>query len=311
MSTALLIDRDLDPLLQPRLAQGTAQAALALATWDGAGAPPDPAPALVIAALPRGERRLPAALAPLIDGLFPRTPLLLISAEPLVQPYVLLAGGRLTLLGPPLPTTLIAERCAAAARWRPDSASGRAERQDGRGWGTVLATGHASLPLLAGGDGQGLTALLAGGTADGGAELVRSVLPALAAWDGQTGSDLLTRLLTRPGEGRGALIHLDAPGRRWLVAGGTAGGLLALWSPARLPTWYEFPPDGLGLHQGLAAEPGDVLLATSPLPDDEAFAPAALAAAAAGGARALAAHLATHGGRLGAGLAGAVLEVVS
>jgi hypothetical protein len=86
VSTALLLDRDLDPLLQPRLAQATAQAALRLATWDGNGVPPEPAPALVIAALPRGERRLPAALAPIIDGLFPRTPVLLIGSEPLVQP---------------------------------------------------------------------------------------------------------------------------------------------------------------------------------------------------------------------------------
>ena len=311
MSTALLLDRDLDPLLQPRLAQATAQAALILATWDGSGAPPEAAPALVIAALPRGERRLPAALTPLIDGLFPRTPLLLISSEPLVQPYVLLGGGRLTLLGPPLPTTLIAERCAAAARWRPDGGAGRPEQQDGRGWGTVLATGHGRLPQLAGGDGQGLTALLAGAAAGTGAELVRSVLPALAAWDGQPGSDQLTRLLARQGDGLGALIHLDAPGRRWLVAGGTAGGLFALYSPARLPTWYEFSPAGPGLYQGLAAEAGDVLLACGPLPDDPAFTPAALAAAAAGGARALAGHLEAQAGRLDASLAGAVLEVRS
>jgi hypothetical protein len=100
MNTALLISDHLDPALRPRLERAVELARLAMRTWEPR-VPGTERPDVILAGITQGSRKLPDALVQLADETYPGTPVLLVSPEPLVQPVVMLQGGRLCLLGPP------------------------------------------------------------------------------------------------------------------------------------------------------------------------------------------------------------------
>jgi hypothetical protein len=112
-ATALLIGDDcLTPDLREIVSDSCAQAGLTPVLVENAGAviaTPTP-PALVIAALPQGQRFVPELAARIVTQSSPTLPLLLLCDEALVRYSVSLAGGRLTLVGQPLTRDKIAGR---------------------------------------------------------------------------------------------------------------------------------------------------------------------------------------------------------
>jgi len=89
-----------------------------LVFWSASGpeSPLDPSrtPALLVAALPSGQRTIPEDVAALATQSFPALPLLLLCGEPLVRHSVSLPGGRVTLLGQPLTREKISARIRMA-----------------------------------------------------------------------------------------------------------------------------------------------------------------------------------------------------
>lgn len=315
MSSILLIDHHLDPALAPEVELAAQRADVALRRWaPGQDLDPADPPQALVAALGRGARRLPATVAHLADDVFPGSPVVLLSDEPLVQPYILLHGGRVTLMGPPHEPGRLAERVAAAVRWRRPAAvrEDTVRRQDlrnGRGRACLVIAGAESAPARIELNGSlGLTAVLAP-HGHGEVSIERDLLPTIDAWHDQPDSDQLRRALGGRG-GWGAMVHLDPEAGRWLLAG-PAGWPIALASPQRMPAWWSLPAGDEERVSVLAAEAGDVVLAAAVLPDGPEFTPQALAAAAAGGAAALADHLAEAARSGGHALAAVAVEVRS
>ncbi len=307
----LLIDHHLDPDLGMSVEQAARLAGMPCHRWNPGQELGAVVPGLVVATLPRGMRRPPAAVAHLVDELFPGTPAILLCEEPLVQGFVLLHGGRLTLLGPPHGTEALAERRAAAAAWQEPEAGAVADdpwlrRQE-------LRTARGRAHLVVAGDGRqaelsaslGLTALLT--AAERPASLERDVLPTLDAWQDRPESDQLHRVIAARGEVWGALAHLDAEAGRWLLTA-PGGWLMAVVSPQRIPGWWTLADAG-GAVRTLDAEPGDIVLAATPLPTAPELAPPALTAVAVGGAAALAEHLATFAAAHRLAFAAVAMEV--
>ncbi len=268
MTSILLIDHHVDPALGSAVEHAVRAVDANLRRWAPGQAPDlTSPPQVVVATLARGTRKMPATVSHLADEVFPGTAVLLLSEEPLIQPYLLLQGGRLTVLGHPQDQAILAERVAAAAAWRPGpaaSTSGRpaVQRQDlraGRGRAALVSTagpraGHVAVTTT-----FGLTAVASGLA---GQELVieRELLPTLDAWHDQPDSDQLRRALgLRGGSGWEAFAHLDPEAGRWLLA---APGRwpLVLTAAMRLPAWWTFPassgkhPHALADHLAESAE---------------------------------------------------------
>lgn len=319
---ALVVDHHLDPILGSGIEQAATQADVTLRRWaPGEHLDQLAPPQIVLASLARGTRRLPATVAHLADEVYPGVPVLLFSDEPLVQPYILLHGGRLTVLAPPHDPLLIAERMMAAMRWQPvDAEAGTAlvpalkpadtvRRQDlrcGRGLAALVLAGDSEQASI--NDSLGLTAVLAP-RAQPGIAIERDLLPTLDAWHDQPESAQLHRLFgARNAGGWSTLVHLDPEAGHWLLAG-PGGWPVRLASRLRLPTWWELTTQPDDAVRTLKAESGDVVLACAPLPDIPECTPAALKIAIDGGALALADHLAVAARRHGCALSAVVLEV--
>lgn len=324
-ATALLIDHHLDAVLAHESEQAALHAGILLQRW----APGDQVahaqpPRVVLASLARGSRRLPAAVAHLADEVFPGVAVVLLSDEPLVQPFILLHGGRLTLLAPPHGALRIAERLTAAMTWQPsDGEAGTVRmsalpkvdpviRQDlhhGRGHAAWVMTDDGERVSVSAS--LGLTAVLAPRALPGVA-IDRDLLPTLDAWHDQPESDQLRRILGARSAGAwSTLIHLDPDGGRWLLAAPGAWPV-RLASRQRLPPWWELPtPSSDDAVRVLVAEPGDVVLAHAPFPCLPEFSPEVLAAAAEDGAVAVADHLAAAARSLRCPLAAVALEMRS
>ena len=325
MSTALLLASHLDPALRPRLERAAELARLALRTWEPRAAD-QTRPDLILGGLVPGCRTLPDELVRLADETYPGTPVLLVSAETLVQPVVMLQGGRLCLLGPPHAVEAIVTQLGVALSWREREAETRritappspaplqervVRREDHRhehSWASFIApveAGNAHVELNLD---QGFTAVLAPAS-ERQRPLTRDLLPTLDAWQDQPDSDQLRRALAERSGAWAAMAHLDAAGQRWLLISTAQRWPLVLGSPQRLPAWWSFSGDDDDHHlHVIDAEPDDVVLIAAPLPDDPAFAPGALAAAASNGGEALASHLVEHARRLDTPIAAVVLE---
>ena len=325
VTSVLLVDHHLNPAIAQELERAAERAEVTLMRWaPGEQLDRINPPQAVLAPLARGTRRLPATVVHLADEVFPGAPVVLLSAEPLVQPYILLQGGRVTLVSPPFDEARISERVAAAVRWRrpapvaPVVVAPQVRREDLR-----AGRGHAALVVVPAKDGSapaerielnnslGLTAALAPAVASNGSELslTRDVLPTLDLWQSQPDSDQLQRLVNGRGTGTwSALAHLDTEAGRWLLAS-PGHGSLTLMSDLRLPGWWQFPADERERVLVLPAEVGDVVLVSSALPPGKDFSAAALAKAAVGGASELADHLAAAARAAGCALGAVALEV--
>lgn len=325
MTTALLLPSHLDPTLRPRLERAAELARLEIRTWEPRSADQS-RPDIILAGLVQGSRTLPDELVRLADETYPGTPVLLVSPETLVQPVVMLQGGRLCLLGPPHAVESIVTQLGVALSWRDREAETRrilappapqhvperiVRREDHRhehSWASFIApveagTAHVELNLD-----QGFTAVLAPAH-ERQRPLTRDLLPTLDAWQDQPDSDQLRRALAERSGAWAAMAHLDAAGQRWLLISTAQRWPLVLSSAQRLPNWWSCTGDDDDHHlHVIDAEPDDVVLIAAPLPNDPAFMPCALAAAANNGGEALATHLVEHARRLGTPIAAVVLE---
>jgi len=324
-ASALLIDHHLDPVLARESEQAALLAGILLQRWaPGDQVVQSQPPRVVLASLARGSRRLPAAVAHLADEVFPGIAVVLVSDEPLVQPYILLHGGRLTLLAPPHESVRIAERLTAAMAWQPTNGEAgttsfsalpsadpvvRQDLHHGRGLAAWVLTDDGERVSVSAS--LGLTAVLAPRALPGVA-IDRDLLPTLDAWHDQPESDQLRRILGARSAGAwSTLIHLDPDSGRWLLAAPGAWPV-RLASRQRLPPWWELPTSSSDdAVRVLTAEPGDVVLAHAPFPALPEFSAEVLAAAAEGGAVALADHLAAAARSHRCAVAAVALEVRS
>ncbi len=234
LRTAVILEAP--PQQQRLLEEAAALAACATARWR-AGAPvPDPVPAVLLGVLPKGQRRLPPALAELADQHLTGVPVLLLSDEPLIRPSVLLAGGRLTLLDSPLPAPAIAERIRAAIEraHRPEIHQASPRTWRGRRWAATLLGGDPAAVLPTEG---GLVAVVGGGEAASAARDLASMAPACR--DPFAASRLMPTLLSRAGVSAAAVL-LPADTGPWSLAHRGAA-LVSLFSHRRLPSHWTLP----------------------------------------------------------------------
>ena len=316
----LLFDHHLDAAVRSLLDQAASAAGVPLQAWrPGDELDPRRHPLVIVAALAHGSRRLPPAVAHLADEVFPGVAVLLLSQETLVQPWILLHGGRVTVVGAPVTPSILTARIQAATEWHmtpgaapapaPPTGLQRSTWANGRGRAYRLMNGERPTPRIELSPALGLTALaipaaLCGAPAR---SLERDLIPTLDAWQDRPDSEHFSRALDMADGG--ALAHLDTNAGRWLVVS-SAIVTMALASPQRLPGWWNFARDGGQRVRIVLAEPGDVLIAAIGLPEDGECAPTRLAALAAHGGLALVEHLSAALQHREAACAVAILELL-
>src|SRR5262245_15044422 len=136
--------------LRQLVTEACEHARVGIGFWDASGPREGTAvPSLILAALPAGERTIPAEVADAVDAGFPAAPLLLLCDEPLVRPTVSLQQGRVTLLGHPLTREKISGRIRTALVRGDDRSRGgetgiRVREYRGREWwAAVVARGRS------------------------------------------------------------------------------------------------------------------------------------------------------------------------
>jgi hypothetical protein len=112
--TVLVMTARMDPALVKVVTQACEHARVKPVMWDGTMPQGIEDPTLLVAALPAGERTIPADVAVLVTKTFRALPLLLLSAEPLIRNCITLQSGRVTLLGVPLTPQKISGRIRMA-----------------------------------------------------------------------------------------------------------------------------------------------------------------------------------------------------
>lgn len=251
-----------------------------LVSWLAAtGAPP---PALLIAYLAAGERRVPEDIVELMTRSMPTISLLLLCEEPLVRPSVTIQSGRVTLLSSPLNTGRIASRVRAltanavsatgslVGTGRNDAVVGPVrtrERQHANGWvGSVACSDTESMPLVVQGMNEGLTAVVR----------IDTSAPSMGENEATRIADVMRReepddekertLRDMLGGSYGAL-HLAPDGDDWVFywpAGPETP--LKILSPMRLPNSYNLAralSRSGSLMMRVGASSGDVVVALS------------------------------------------------
>jgi hypothetical protein len=206
-------------------------------------------PALVVAALPSGCRRLPPDLNALLSKNFPRLPILLLCEEALIRPTVVSHGGRVVLLGMPLSALRISSRIrmltanatpAHAGRWRANRsrAIGAWDRLGTRYWvGSLQSGGELSAVVHEGSEGS-LLALVPLASAKASAALAAELDDALSR-KGPPG-DKERALVDGLGE-RFAALHLPPNGDEWTFYRPNANSCLRLCAHQRLPPLWDHP----------------------------------------------------------------------
>lgn len=283
---------------QRLLEEAASLASCVSARWRTGGDLPDPAPAVLLGVLPRGQRRLPTALADLADQRLTDVPVVLLADEPLVRPEVHLAGGRLTLLDGGSSASLIAERIRAAI----DRGHQRDQSHDkplswrGRRWHAVLVGADpAAVRPIEG----GLVGVIGAGEAAAAATDIAGM--AAACREPFAASRLLPSLLARAGGDAVAVLVPGEAGPWSLARRGAAHIHLA--SHRRLPSQWSLPA-GQDVRL-LPCLRGDLIIAGTDLPDLPD-----LPRLAEGGVEAVAAHAAEQAALAGRPLKALIVEVM-
>jgi hypothetical protein len=123
-----------DPALEHAVAAACESARVFGVKWSPRDLPAVqriPDPQLLVGVLPAGERSIPDEYTFLATRAFPELPMLLLCREPLVRETVVIDGGRLTLMGPPLTAERLAERLRRAV---PEEGGPGARVFGGEGW---------------------------------------------------------------------------------------------------------------------------------------------------------------------------------
>lgn len=107
----LVAERQVSPQLQAVVQKACELARIRAVGWHGeSNLAVGSRPALVISALPAGERMIGDELVRLMTRVQPGMSLLMLCSDELIRPTVSLQGGRVTLLGPPLTEERVAAR---------------------------------------------------------------------------------------------------------------------------------------------------------------------------------------------------------
>jgi hypothetical protein len=112
--TVLVMTARMDVALARLVTEACEHARVRPVMWDGSMPQGVDDPSLVVAALPMGERTIPADVAVLVTRTFRALPLLLLCAEPLIRNCITLQNGRVTMLGLPLTPQKISARIRTA-----------------------------------------------------------------------------------------------------------------------------------------------------------------------------------------------------
>jgi hypothetical protein len=268
-------------------ASGSGSPATQLVSWLAAtGAPP---PALLVAWLANGERRVPDDIVELMTRSMPTISLLLLCEEPLVRPAVTIQSGRVTLLSTPLSIGRIAARIRALTA-NSVSATGSLlgtapndvrvgavrtrERQHSNGWVGAMACGgsgpHAQanelLPLIVQGMHDGLTVLLRIDSSAPPMTEPEAARVAAAMRREEPDEQKEKSLRDMLGGGYGA-VHLAPDGEDWIFYWPAGGEVpLRILSPMRLPNAYNLA-NALArtgsLMRRVGAASGDVVVGLS------------------------------------------------
>ena len=291
MHSALILERQLDGDSQARVRKAVERAGLRPVLAGGER------PRVVVAGLAPGERNLPSAVA---EAAEPGLPVILLSQDALVQPVVLLAGGRLVLVPVQIEIDELAEHLRLATRPVPIPARLQSHQRSRR-W-TATRIGEANLTHMDG--------FLRGIVASSDLPAVaRDVATIAGMGDPSTAARLLPPVLANVGSWAAAVL-IDSGEGPWTLAWSSAAALLVA-APQRLPSiWRPLPPTAGAAGRVLGAQRGDVVLLNGPLPSDPAFSDGALGAAAHRGCGALADHLVEHADRMGSRLDALVVEVL-
>ncbi|HWO13067.1 MAG TPA: hypothetical protein VNN80_26385 [Polyangiaceae bacterium] len=206
-------------------------------------------PALVVAGLPSGCRRLPPDLNALLSKNFPKLPLLLLCEEALIRPTVVSHGGRVVLIGMPLSAARISSRIRMltanaapvhAGRWRGNrsQATGAWDRLGTRYWvGSLQSGGERSAVVHEGSEGS-LLALVPLADAAASPELAGQLDDVLSR-KGPLG-DKERALVDGLGE-RFAALHLPPNGDEWTFYRPSPNSCLRLCAHQRLPPLWDHP----------------------------------------------------------------------
>jgi hypothetical protein len=226
-------------------------------------------PAVIVAGLPAGERRVPVVAAECLAAAPAATPLVLLCQEPLVRGHVVLDAGRIHLFAPPHDSSRLQQRLQHVIDGRPPATADRApfrsefsrlvERWAADYWCCVLSAAPDPGPDAVG------QLLLIEKRPDG----CFAVFPTEASRKRpQPLIDLLERLLLGDDRsmclwlaelsGKGVVVAYDTESRE-LVADLPADDECAAWllSAQRLPNCSQLP---VGRPTCLPANAGDILL---------------------------------------------------
>ena len=277
--TVLVMTARMDAALVKLVTEACEHARVKPVTWDGTVRQGIEDPALVVAALPPGERTIPPDVAVLVTKTFRALPLLLLCAEPLVRNCITLQNGRVTLLGLPLTPQKISGRIRTALVGHAESgfyplvgdgrtnSSVRVQEFRGRDWWVAAigrsSNGDAPFPSVRKLGPHGFAGMLpvdvknapAAEVLDKAAEALVAPLPsdqALAAVKEKVGARA-AGVWFAPSQQRWTFYCPEPDLNYWLV------------SPARLPARFKLPgaikPNGAApAWKQLPAASGDLIL---------------------------------------------------
>jgi len=275
--TVLVMTARMDAALVKLVADACAHARVRPVLWDGAAPQSVEDPALVVAALPVGERTIPPDVGGLVTKTFRALPLLILCAETLVRSCITLQNGRVTLLGQPLTLEKISGRIRTALVGHAESAfyplvgdgrtssSVRVQEFRGRDWWVAAiarpSEGPGAFPSVRKLGPHGFAGLLP----------VDITHPPAAEVLDQAAEALVTALLSDQAlaavkqkvGARAAGVWFAPSSQRWTLYCPQADLNYWLISPARLPARWRMPgpSNGYGASwRQLPAASGDMVL---------------------------------------------------
>ena len=277
--TVLVMTARMDAALVKVITEACEHARVKPVMWDGTMPQGIEDPTLLVAALPAGERTIPADVAVLVTKTFRALPLLLLSAEPLIRNCITLQNGRVTLLGVPLTAQKISGRIRMALVGHAESgfyplvgdgrtnSTVRIQEFRGRDWWVAAvgrqSDGHAPFPSVRKLGPHGFAGMLPVDvrnapppeTLDQAAEALVAPLPseqALAAVKEKVGA-------------RAAGVWFAPSAQRWTFYCPEPDLHCWLVSPVRLPSRFRMPGGAGGAGSGsawrqLPAASGDLIV---------------------------------------------------
>jgi hypothetical protein len=295
----------LEESLRRQISEACEHARVRAVFWSPTGAERSPGPmtpALLVAALPSGQRVIPEDIAALAVQEFQAVPLLLLCGEPLVRHSVSLQGGRVTLLGPPLTREKISARIRTAVAGTDNGHAAVDDRlvqvRELRGrewWAGALARESDLLPTLCKLGRHGVAGVVPLNVHSPVSATSRQDA-ALALASGLPVERAAAGLEAAIGQGAAAVWFSPATGQ-WAFYAPRPEVELWLHSPLRLPSFWRFGQEGGdgGPWRMLPAASGDVVLVAAGEPGaligSEAFKGGDLAPAVEAGGPALLDHL--------------------